>query len=63
VSASWTSVLLGPSERQEVAHQHKKISDAIVAGDAGLARAAMAAHIDYAEREQTVGPPDPPASR
>jgi DNA-binding FadR family transcriptional regulator len=57
VSASWTSVLLGQSERQEVAQQHKKISDSIVAGEAGRARAAMAAHIDYAEREQTVGPP------
>jgi DNA-binding FadR family transcriptional regulator len=47
-------VQLGPAERIEVAGQHKKISDAIVAGEPGRARAAMEAHIDYAEHEQVV---------
>lgn len=54
LSSSWTGVRLGPSERLEVAQQHKKISDSIVAGDAAQARAAMEFHINYAEREQTV---------
>lgn len=54
LSSSWTGVRLGPAERLEVAQQHKKISDSIVAGDAAGARAAMEFHINYAEREQTV---------
>ena len=56
VASSWTAVRLGPAERLEVAGQHKKISDAIVAGIPAQARAAMELHIDYAEREQTVPP-------
>jgi GntR family transcriptional regulator, transcriptional repressor for pyruvate dehydrogenase complex len=51
VSASWTVVQLGPAERVEVAAQHKRISDAIVAGEPRRARAAMETHISYAERE------------
>jgi GntR family transcriptional regulator, transcriptional repressor for pyruvate dehydrogenase complex len=54
VASSWTAVRLGPAERLESALQHKKISDAIVAGDPAQARAAMEAHINHAEREQTI---------
>lgn len=54
VGSSWTAVRLGPAERLESARQHQKISDAIVAGDPAAARAAMEAHINYAEREQTI---------
>lgn len=54
VASSWTAVRLGPAERLEVAEQHQKISDAIVAGAADQARTAMEFHINYAEREQTV---------
>jgi DNA-binding FadR family transcriptional regulator len=54
VSAAWTAVQLGPAERVEVAAQHKRISDAIVAGEPRKARAAMEFHINYAEHEQMV---------
>jgi GntR family transcriptional repressor for pyruvate dehydrogenase complex len=54
VASSWTEVRLGPAERLEVAFQHKKISDSIVAGDTASARAAMESHINFAQREQTV---------
>lgn len=54
VSSAWTGVRLGTAERLEVAQQHKKISDSIMAGIPAQARAAMEFHINYAEREQTV---------
>jgi GntR family transcriptional repressor for pyruvate dehydrogenase complex len=54
VASSWTAVRLGPAERLESARQHQKISDAIVAGNPAKARAAMEAHINHAEREQTI---------
>jgi GntR family galactonate operon transcriptional repressor len=52
VASSWTDVVLSPKERVNVARQHKKISDAIAAGDTAGASEAMRAHIDYAEKEQ-----------
>src|ERR1700689_148343 len=54
LASSWTAVRLGPAERLERGREHQKMSDAIGAGDPAAARAAMEAHINYAEREQTI---------